>query len=913
MNPGDDQFQEGFIIKASWDPASAASTTAELRRWLDEQLTIWTKWTKEQTQLERAADADLRLMLQQEIQARKEYGKQVEANLRDMLQEQKQIQQTAERDQQTLLRQEIQDRKDAEKEKLQAKKDAEAEWKAWYASQMNSLTFQQQASDFMDQNPTPGGGGGAKQGNYLIGRSEASLGYLVGATGFSGGGEALRLAGNLEILTARIGNMTQSTGSFAGAIGALVPSIGIAVLAVAGITAAMSLLERAVKDTSEQIKNAIQSVPVEGGQALDVFKESVKATAASVKDQDAEMRRNIQANEERREQLRAMTDAFGKENVAVRAYDEAFIHAQANVRDEYTKLDKAIQTDVENLSKLESQKMKDAIATNAAIEAEQKLEDARLRTAQATVDEAVREGKIARTGSSTALEEQIAEAKDRERALADQIDNYNTRIQAGTAGAKDVAARDQLQAQYDAIKAQRENDEALLPIVKNREYETQLLKDLDDANKKRLATLDQEYKQLQSVNDRITQMQADRTKQTGRQAEDDQITAQRKSVEAEFAKKIQDAKDLEAERAYQDRLKKLRSDKAEQDTKAEEKYNEDVGKATDDYMKATQKAYQKFYDDNLKEQEKFQKQYIRDFQDLQFKLQNFAAERDVAGFIQAQREGQLKLDREAQDFADSQKEKHDQFQKERDDALSNYQDRLKDLQNSYQREKQDRQRQLDDRLRQEAEAHQKRVSQADQLEHQLQALRDQWQVEDENRRRSREEQDWNDRIALERQKQQEILDQISGFYQQQIGIILSLGKSAGATGIGSQINAVTQSALNIASNPVGTAASFMNMLPGLYQSYQGNVSRSTTGRQNTRGLAEFASGDNYVVGDQDVRVHHGERILTAQENTRKSSGPTVIINATVGDVATKRMIIDEVDDLASQISGIFQGATWKGN
>lgn len=138
----------------------------------------------------------------------------------------------------------------------------------------------------------------------------------------------------------------------------------------------------------------------------------------------------------------------------------------------------------------------------------------------------------------------------------------------------------------------------------------------------------------------------------------------------------------------------------EGEQKAEREYQDQIGKINDDYMRSELKAADDFRRTEAKETRRANLERLRTIQDMNDRLKDAAASRDIAAFISAQREGEKELKRQQQDADIAAKERLDDYLQQRKEATQQRDYQLQDLKRSFDKDKRERQLAYDEQLAQ---------------------------------------------------------------------------------------------------------------------------------------------------------------------------------------------------------------------
>lgn len=304
------------------------------------------------------------------------------------------------------------------------------------------------------------------------------------------------------------------------------------------------------------------------------------------------------------------------------------------------------------------------------------------------------------------------------------------------------------------------------------------------------------------------------------------------------------------------------------DQKADEDYREGKAKADLDFMEASQKNTRDYQREEEKSQKEANKQRVRTLEDLNRDLTSLAAARDVAGFVERQRQGQLDLKRQQEDADDAAKERYQAFQDQQAETRKNYDNQLRDLETQHDktiRENRQAYNEELDQLRTKHDQEQREIDRA--FAEQLAAM--------------------TDNYAGLNQMQAAYYDQMNqdalNFVNTQKSYLQSL--YAGVTG-GSTAAANTTTT----TEPTIRAAT--------YNAYSGNTSTATYRAPVAHG--SFAGGlpDGAVPYDNfPVLLHRGEGVRTSAQNAQYGSPVSVtvqVINPIGADQIEERATIGAV-------------------
>lgn len=241
----------------------------------------------------------------------------------------------------------------------------------------------------------------------------------------------------------------------------------------------------------------------------------------------------------------------------------------------------------------------------------------------------------------------------------------------------------------------------------------------------------------------------------------------RSAVEAGYQARIQLAKNAEQMQEDQkardailheqnvreeDALKSYRKSQLDADKKFHDSETA-LGKSYMDSQLAALQAYQRA---EQQANDRYAKDRLRSIEDLGDKLLDDVANNDAASFLTDQKAGIKALQRQSEDHDDEAKLRLQAFSDQQKAAEKQYTDQLHALQDQYGKENRERDQQYRDeiaqiqaqgraKLEEDRIAHQNRVTQSQQLQNELDALKDQWTREDEARRRQIEDESYQER------------------------------------------------------------------------------------------------------------------------------------------------------------------------
>ena len=265
---------------------------------------------------------------------------------------------------------------------------------------------------------------------------------------------------------------------------------------------------------------------------------------------------------------------------------------------------------------------------------------------------------------------------------------------------------------------------------------------------------------------------------------------------------------------------------------------------------------------------------MRKLEDLYANLNDLAANRDVAGFVNARKAGLTDIGRGDEDFGVAARRRHEDYDAQAREEETNRQRSIAAIQAAAQVEAQQRAMQLAERLQQEQAAGQQQITQSQTLQNQLAALRDSWAKQDLAARRKVEDSAYNTQISALQQRQQAI------------------------TGIVSQ---TTQPVVTFFGNVGQAIVNMINTVKSVASSASGTSGGST--------LKAYAGGSPYITETGPIIAHKGEKIMTSSEarnsyvpRTSGRGGVNVTVNvAGVGALVSQTQLDNTVESIVSGV------------
>jgi hypothetical protein len=786
------------------------------------------------------------------------------------------------------------------------------------------------------------GGRGGQQGATSLFQStgfrEAQIFRTLLYGGFSIPGDVGRvvtsLFGALSTISevgSRFKQLTESLGGLGAAAKTIGAPIGTAVIAIAGLVLAMKAIEMVTQQGMNQLQGALEGLKT-------YYKEIQNITAQELALKIAQTKETLKANQDL---LNNLTEQYN--SLRGTSTDPSVFKPLTALLGSANPLPGVGQS----LGEFE----KEMRAAEKAIVAGQ--------TALAGYTEAQK-------NNTTALQDAMAFERSRIEASMNAVIEMNNAIRGGDVeGTKNRIAG--LKIQIDAIRGAIEELDKLPEDPKTRTQIDSLVGQLrsmqllfDQLNIAMDAVKDtasvkanfENIAKLAEITMEIGEMARERGEVLKRQAEEQAIADERRGIEKDFAARIAAAREQERQAEILERVEKLKRDGEADDLEALNDFNNETAKMQADFMEGAAEAWARFYASELEKAKDNTDKRLRIMEEGAFKLQQLASKRQVAEFIETERALMLRLKYLDKDNDDDTRRRQSAFMRQRQEAEANLQKQLAALRQSYLTESIIRHNALAARMADELNSLVQRTLRSQDLERQLAAIREQWQIQDQQRKLALEAQDYNNRLAVMRQKQSEMLTEIQNFYNTHQSVI-----SYGLSTLTAQLNAAKaffdqiragiqanlnsfnysppyvppqttyyqpspaiQSAVNYVFTPQqqppyinpyinypapAPSAAIQSTYANVFAS-QGvrdnlNTSQVARGRYFQTGL-ERVPYDNYL-----ANLHADEAVLDRRDAAvwrGGRGGPQVTINLTASDVASKK----DVREAAQTVAGAVKGA-----
>jgi len=328
------------------------------------------------------------------------------------------------------------------------------------------------------------GGGGEGGGSGIVGARRT--GAFLTRIGLPEIGQPLQIVGGLQSvdktiesiglsatkLTETGGAATAVISELGGDLGVVTVAGGLAVAAISGIVLAAAAFKSELDKGSEGLGNAVTYVD-------DYYKAIEKGTTDSINLQLKELQGQQIINQEKEKTLQASYDAAHPKPNLTNGQDVDFGAALTSVFSDLSGGGKQLNKDLEDTktavkeNDIQQQALKaalgdSAIAANDAAAAEAKLQAARDKSAESSIQTAVKDQQLVSSGSSKAIEDRIAAINAERSAIYDQLSAHKVSEEE----AKKLTARF-----TELSDEQKDLTSNILPLVQAREKETAAEKD----------------------------------------------------------------------------------------------------------------------------------------------------------------------------------------------------------------------------------------------------------------------------------------------------------------------------------------------------------------------------------------------------------------------------------------------------
>lgn len=554
-------------------------------------------------------------------------------------------------------------------------------------------------------------------------------------------------------------------------------------------------------------------------------------------------------------------------------------------------------------------------ALTDSIAAQKKAVDDVVASLKASTDSRLNDIDVIKTSTSeqikstidvqkTKLQEIQAEKAQRQ-AFLDDINRQYTELGAALDPARRAALGQAGQVAQQSIQdlTDRENElttaianntDKILPAIEAREKEAAAItKAAEDAKTfiselKRYSEIQQ---QLKDANAAISTAEKDRQAVIQKRAQDDLRAARISQLEAQ----ITAAKAKEEEAARQDRIKALRADSAKAEIDSKSKTQKSISDINQRYMEQELKSLNRYLTAEQRATENYNVNRVRKLEDLYANLSELAAKGDVAAFVTTRRTGLRDIRRGDEDFSTGARQRLEDYQTERRDAVQSRNQQIAELKAAAQTELENRKTEIAEKIKLEQKAGEQQISQSQQLQQQLANLRQQFSQQDLDARRRSEDEAYRVQIGKLRERQAAITATLTNTFNPAVTSIYTLGSA-----VVNFINRIRQAA----SAPV--------------KSLTGSAGGDTKAGRDY--ITAFASGTRNVPLSGVYHLDQGEAVLNRQQaavyrsNTMPGfagGGRQLVVNINgpiFGEVVTPSVMHQQIDEVVAGVSLAVSGA-----
>lgn len=652
------------------------------------------------------------------------------------------------------------------------------------------------------------------------------------------------LGGAARIGEGAVGAISGSTGTMA-ALGGLATSLGPMLLAAGALTLAFASLSQTLSDGHTQVQKAIAALD-------EYYKKISSSTEDLLKSENVRLAQQIANAKKERDTLAASVSGTLTTGRDITALPKA-LFALATTGDVTKKI-----RDLNDQMGVWQKTIED---NTKALNAQEVIERSRVQRlitqTQAEVSFTEKMQSAAKQ-SSESLKTRVTDITNSLWALQGGVDTLDKQL----ASSNNTETFNTLSAQILSYRAQmgdlsREQQtllDTIIPLVKEREREAKIMDDLT----KGIPAMLQAMQGIVAVNEQIAKTTEDRER-----------TDARAAIEGNYKRRIELAQNNEQVLAIEAQMHDTEINMAKAAAKAAEQHSKEIARMDRDFMRSEMDATRRFQREQARAEDQYARERLKTLRDLNERLADIAGEGDVAAFIQAQRDGVRQLRDQAENHDQSVKDSIDQFAQDRADALERFKLQKADSEENYQLQKAEQEKANRETLQAQREQHQKVKLQSKTLEDELAALREQWRIEDEARRRAEEDkaaQDRLDKLKLDLATAQSLTD---AYWNQVHAKISSLITSLG-----------------------------------------GSVGVADPRNGPHVGAAGFASGLDFVPRDNFPAIlHKGEAVIPASRNRAGGAGLTIgSITIGAGNGVTVFDVEHALQRFADQLAGTYMNA-----
>ena len=351
----------------------------------------------------------------------------------------------------------------------------------------------------------------------------------------------------------------------------------------------------------------------------------------------------------------------------------------------------------------------------------------------------------------------------------------------------------------------------------------------------------------------------------------------------------------EEDAARQDRIKALRADSAKAEVESKAKTQKSINDVNQRYMEQGLKSLNRYLTAEQRATENYNVNRVRKLEDLYANLSELAAKGDVAAFVTTRRTGLRDIRRGDEDFGSGARQRLEDYQTERRDALQARNQQITELRAAAQTELQGRKAEIAEKIKLEQTAGQQQLSQSQQLQQQLANVRQQFAQQDLDARRRSEDEAYRVQIGKLRERQAAITTTLTNTFNPAVTSIYTLGSA-----VVNFVNRIRQAAAAPVKSLTGSAG--------------GDVK---AGRDY---ITAYASGTSRVPASGVYHLDQGEAVLNKYQAAvyRSSSTPGFaggsrqlvvnINNPIFGEVVTPSVMHEQINEVVAGFGLAVSGA-----
>jgi len=690
----------------------------------------------------------------------------------------------------------------------------------------------------------------------------SALGGLTGAGTLADAGRIASSVNNVRELGTQIQNLGLNAKS-------VITAGGLAGVAIAGLTLAIDGFTQQTQKAASQLSGALAG-------AQDVIRVVATGTSDDVRKAISDAQSSLNVLRAQRDLNQRVIDEWAAQFGVAAGAIEALVPAAGPIRDAHTavaEFDKQIAQNETVVNNLTAALSANATAANDAAAALNGWMQEIVTAAEDNIQRILETRKRMRSWSSEQTNTRLTEIDEELGVLMDTWGELNAHLQTGSEEAE--RAQKAFGDRIAALYAERQLlVDQVAPAAKAREAAEAAKKAEEELAKTRLSLAEDLIATTQKLTDAQT-AEAKRRADVARQAERDSIV---KGFEA----RIDAAKASERAAEQERELVDARTEAVAAIQELDAGYMADSLKALQDYQREESRL-----------REDYNTEQRRAAEDLYADLTDLAAQRDVAGFIRRQREGERDIQRRGEDFGVEAGRRAADFVRAQAERRA-----------EYEQERAQRQTQAQERIAQIRAEGQAQKTESERLQQELSDLRARWAEEDKARENAERAAAATEQINLLKAHQTQVKGELAASYSKQIQDVKAF--AAGVVSLWDQIKARVQQTT--------VQQQVANIAAGIAATVKGATPQRGAVTIRAGGGSRYATGVDYVPSDRWAFLHQGEEVRSAAaaRSGGRNASVTFVDNRTVqvGDIASKRMVEEAIaEDRGEMLAGL-QMAVW---